>query len=111
MSNNPSLLIALSTYPSSGAAEAVAQAVIEKRLGACVQILPGVTSFYPWAGKLEKETEVLLLIKTLDSQKEELSDFLKARHPYQVPEIIFLKADSVHEAYLEWLCNWVRPSQ
>lgn len=97
------MLIVLTTVLSADEGETLAQNIIEARLAACVQILPQMTSVYEWEGKIQKESEHLLLIKTLPEKWEELRDFVTANHSYDVPEMIAIDAARVSEPYLEWL--------
>ena len=96
------MLIVLTTTPTTEEAEALAEKIVAARVAACVQILPQMTSVYVWEGKLQKEGEHLLLIKTLPEKFDELSDFITANHSYKVPEIVAIDAARVSEPYLEW---------
>ena len=86
-------------------AEDIARAVLEARLSACVNILPGVVSLYWWQGKLCRDGESTLLIKTRASLVAALTQAICAAHPYEVPEVVVLPID--HDrgnlAYLDWL--------
>ena len=97
------MLIVLLTILSADEGEALAEAIIQARLGACVQILPQMTSVYVWEGKVQKENEHLMLIKTLPEKFDELQDFITENHSYDVPEIVALDAERVSEPYLAWL--------
>ena len=97
------MLIILTTAPTNEEAEALAEKIIEARLAACVQILPQMTSVYIWEGKLQKESEHLLLIKTLPEKFDELEKFITANHSYEVPEIVAIDAARVSEPYRQWL--------
>ena len=68
-----------------------------------VQILPPMTSIYIWEGKLQKESEHLLLIKTLPGKYEALRELIVANHTYSVPEIVAIEADKVSGRYLSWI--------
>ena len=95
--------VVLTTVPNSAAAEELAEKIVNARLAACVQILPQMTSIYVWEGKVQKENEHLLFIKTLPEKWEELRDFISANHSYDVPEIVAIDAEKVSEKYLQWL--------
>ena len=97
------MLVVLTTCPAAEAAEALAEQIVEARLAACVQVLPQMTSIYVWEGEIQKEGEVLLLIKTLPEQWEDLREFITANHTYQVPEIVAVESDMVGDKYREWL--------
>jgi len=96
------LLVVLSTFPDAAAARAAAEVLVNERLAACVNILPGVDSIYRWEGKVESGSEVLALIKTTAALWSVLEQRLRAIHPYQVPEIVALPASAVAESYLHW---------
>ncbi len=97
------MLIVLTTISNQAAGEALAEKIVDSGLAACVQILPQMTSIYVWEGKLQKEPEHLLLIKTLPEKWEELQDFITANHIYNVPEIVAIDAEKVSGPYLAWL--------
>jgi len=97
------MLIVLTTTPTFEEAESLAEKIVNARLAACVQILPKMTSVYLWEGHIQKESEHLLLIKTLPKQWDVLRDFIAASHSYTVPEIVAIDADRVSEPYLEWM--------
>lgn len=81
----------------------LAETLVEKRLAACVQILPGMESVYRWQGKVERQREVLLIAKTTQSMFEELEREVRARHSYQTPEIVAFPLTAGSIPYLEWL--------
>lgn len=97
------MLIVLTTVANREQADSLANQIIESRLAACVQILPPMTSVYVWEGELEKETEHLLLIKTLPEKWDELQAFISENHSYDVPEIVAIDAAKVAEPYRRWL--------
>jgi periplasmic divalent cation tolerance protein len=97
------MLIVLTTTPDLGEAEVLAERIVGERLAACVQILPQMTSVYFWEGKVQKEGEHLLLIKTLPEKWEALREFISKNHSYTVPEIVAIDAERVSEKYLSWL--------
>lgn len=102
------MLIVLTTVPTFEEAGQLAEKIVDGKLAACVQILPQITSVYVWNGKLQKEPEHLLLIKTLPEKFDELSEFIKANHSYTVPEILAIDAEKVSEPYREWLQQVIR---
>ena len=99
------MLIVLTTCPALEAAEALAEQIVAARLAACVQVLPQMTSVYWWEGKVQKEAEFLLLIKTLPEKWEDLSNFITENHSYDVPEIISFASEYVSERYDRWLAQ------
>ena len=81
----------------------IAHKCVEKRLAACAQVLPGIMSFYWWKNKVEKANEGLVILKTVETKVEELTDFIRSIHPYDVPEVISLPIDSGLPDYLNWI--------
>ena len=81
----------------------LAAMLVEKRLAACVQILPEMESVYRWQGKVERQREVLLIVKTLRSQFVALEREVRALHSYETPEIVALPLIAGSIPYLEWL--------
>jgi periplasmic divalent cation tolerance protein len=104
----PAVLITCAC-PDADVAERLAHALVEARLAACVQVLPGMTSVYRWAGAVERAGEVLLLAKTWDDRVEAVVATLRARHPYEVPEIMAVPAAGGLAAYLDWVRAETRP--
>ena len=92
--------------PSEG--ESLARSIVEAKLAACVQILPQMTSVYLWEGKVQSDSEHLLLIKTLEEKFDQLSAFIQKNHSYDVPEIIAIPAEKVSDDYLNWLSEVTR---
>lgn len=95
--------IVLTTAPDQAAGEELARKLVDNGLAACVQVMPRMTSFYLWEGKIEKDEEHLLLIKTLPEKFDEVAAFIAQNHSYEVPEIAAIDADRVAEPYLSWL--------
>lgn len=95
------LLLILSTFPSDAIASDVVHTLLGDHLIACGNIIPGITSIYRWQGAVETSTEVMVIFKTT-SAVEKVMARIKELHPYEVPEIVTIPADSVHPAYLAW---------
>jgi periplasmic divalent cation tolerance protein len=93
------------TMPDKDRAAALARALVDEGLAACVNIVPGVTSIYRWEGRLQEDQEVLCLIKTRPAVFERARARILALHPYEVPEILAFAVDDGSPAYLEWLRN------
>jgi periplasmic divalent cation tolerance protein len=91
----------LSTAPDRESAERIAENLVSEKLAACVQLLPGLSSFYHWEGKMERSEEILILAKT--SRPSTCLERLRALHPYEVPEGLVFKVDSGLETYLDWV--------
>lgn len=101
-------IVVLSTCASAEEAQRVARALVEKRLAACVNVMPGVRSVYHWRdadGKevIEEEEEVLLAIKSSRALLHELRDEIERLHSYEVPEVIALPIVDGSERYLAWM--------
>src|SRR5215207_6438218 len=98
------------TYPSVVEAERIGKAVLEKRLAACINILPGMISHYWWQGAIERGEEVVMIIKTRAALAERVRETVKAMHPYTVPAILVLPIEGGEPAYLDWLMAETKPS-
>jgi periplasmic divalent cation tolerance protein len=97
-------IIVLITTPSKEVGRQVADALLEQKLAACVNILSPVNSLYFWEGKTHDDEEALLIVKTRAGLfKDHLVPAVKAVHPYEVPEIIALPIVMGSESYLEWI--------
>ena len=99
--------LVLCTCPDGPQATELARFLIEEHLAACVNILPGVTSVYPWQGVVEIERESLLLIKTEKVRYALLESRLRERHPYELPEIIQVSIEQGSPDYLQWISQWL----
>jgi periplasmic divalent cation tolerance protein len=96
-------ILALTTCDSAELAQRIARALVERRLAACVNIVPGLESVYRWKGAVEQASEWLLLIKTTRAQFEPLAAELRALHSYDLPELIALPIVAGFEPYLRWI--------
>ena len=95
--------LVLSTVPDRDTAERIATTLVTERLAACVNILPAVTSIYHWHGEVQKDAELLLLIKTRSSCYPQLEMRLTSLHPYELPEIIAVPIEAGLAGYLQWI--------
>lgn len=100
---DPKFRLILSTAPNLEEARRLAHTLLERRLIACANLVPGVESLYRWEGKLESSAEVLLLMKTERDKEEELFQVLSEIHGYQVPEGLSLPIHGGLEPYLQWV--------
>jgi periplasmic divalent cation tolerance protein len=91
------------TYPSIVEAERAGRALVERRLCACVNILPGMVSFYWWQGKVDRADEVVMIIKTRASLTEKVRAAVKEMHSYTTPAILVLPIESVDPDYHAWI--------
>lgn len=96
-------LLILTNLPDAASAQALAVQLVERKLAACVNILPAVQSVYRWQGVVEQASEATLLIKTTAAGYAELETVIKAAHPYALPEIIALPIVAGLPAYLDWI--------
>lgn len=104
MSHSPAdFLVVLVTMPDGDTAARAGRTLVEEKLAACVNIVPGLRSIYEYGGKLCDDAEVLCLFKTRRTLYPALRDRLAALHPYEVPEIIALTLAEGNAAYLAWL--------
>ena len=101
--NDERAVFVYTTYPSLVEAERIGKAVLEKRLAACVNILPGMISHYWWQGAIERAEEVVMIIKTRASLAEAVRAQVKAMHSYTTPAILVLPIAGGEPGYLDWL--------
>lgn len=97
------IVFVYTTYPSVVEAERAGRAIVEKRLAACVNILPGMISHYWWEGKVERGEEAVMIVKTRASLADNVRVAVKAGHPYSTPAILVLPIESVEQSYLGWI--------
>ncbi|XP_058876548.1 protein CutA homolog isoform X1 [Acipenser ruthenus] len=91
------------TCPNEQVAKEIARGMVERKLAACVNIVPKITSVYEWQGKIEEDSEVLMMIKTRTSKVPALAEYVRSVHPYEVAEVISLPIDQGNPPYLKWL--------
>jgi periplasmic divalent cation tolerance protein len=101
-------IIVFMTASSRDEAHCIADALVEKQLAACVQILPEMQSVFRWQGKVERVREVLLTAKTTAERFAELEREVKALHSYDTPEIVAIPLSDGSKPYLDWLRDNVR---
>ena len=96
-------LVVYCTCPDSATAERIAETVVGEQLAACVNIAPGLTSIYRWQGQVQRDAELLLIIKTRSARYPALEARIRELHPYEIPEIIALPVQAGLAAYLNWI--------
>jgi len=105
MTEDAAMIVIYTTLPSEEEAHKLGKALIEERLAACVNILPGMVSVYRWQGAIENGNEAVMLIKTRKSLKVQAMEAISAKHPYTVPAVMVFEPSDVAASYLEWLYN------
>ncbi len=98
-------LVVLVTTPTPDRAAEIARALVEERLAACGNVVPGLRSVYRWEGKVHDDAEALLVLKTTRARFEALRDRVLALHPYEVPEVIALPVEAGRARYLQWIAG------
>jgi periplasmic divalent cation tolerance protein len=101
-------LLVMTNLADGASAQALARALVERRLAACVNLLPAVQSIYRWQGAVEEAAEVTLLIKTTAARYAELEQAIRALHPYELPEVIAVPVCAGLPAYLGWIAQETR---
>ena len=96
-------LLVLSTAGSESEARKIAQTLVERRLAACVNIVPKIHSVYRWEGRVEQAEEYLLLIKTVKAREEQVWAAICELHSYELPECIVIQIESGSAEYLKWV--------
>jgi periplasmic divalent cation tolerance protein len=89
--------------PNQKEGESIASYLVENHLAACVNIIPKLTSIYEWKGKIQKDSELLLIIKTNTLKEQQVYDNIKIMHTYETPEIITVDINNIDNEYSEWL--------
>jgi periplasmic divalent cation tolerance protein len=100
---NEDVVLIYTTFPSQGEAEIAGRHMVEAKLAACVNILPGMVSIYPWQGKIETASEVVVLIKTAKARAGDVLDAVKRLHPYDVPARLVLPVAGGGADFLSWI--------
>ncbi|NLG63418.1 MAG: divalent-cation tolerance protein CutA, partial [Candidatus Cloacimonetes bacterium] len=91
------------TAPDMTTAERLGERLVEERLAACANIVPGIVSIYRWDDRVQRDEEVLIVLKTEQERVEALRERVVTLHPYDVPEVVVLPITGGHVPYLEWL--------
>lgn len=102
-------IVVFLTAPSGEEATRLADLLINAHLAACVQILPEMESVYRWQGQIERQSEILLIVKTASGKFAELEREVRALHSYETPEIVAVPIVAGSQPYLDWLSESLKP--
>lgn len=100
---NSKFKIVFCTVPDPETAVSISRKLVEEKLAACCNIIPGIRSLYFWEGEICDDQELLIIIKTHEGAWSRLEQRIKELHPYQVPEIIAVQITNGSESYLNWV--------
>lgn len=103
MQENDKAVLVYTTFPSLEAAEAEGAALVEARLAACVNIWPGMVSIYVWNGARQRDSEVVMIVKTRRALADRVVAEMRARHPYENPALLVLPVEGGSAPYLDWI--------
>lgn len=103
MAGNERIVVILVAAPDEPVATGLARALVEERLAACVNIVPGVTSIYRWEGSVQQEGEVLLVIKARGEDLGPIAVRVSELHPYDLPEVVAIEVVGGSGPYLDWI--------
>ena len=98
-------VLIISNFPDQKTATLLAEALVEQRLAACVNVLSPCVSIYRWQGKIESAGEVPVLIKTRKQHYDRVEQLIKMMHPYELPEVIMVPITGGLPAYLQWIAD------
>lgn len=101
-----SVIFLYSTAPNEAVAKAIAGALVERNLAACVNIIPGMISVYRWRGGVEEANERVLIVKTIEERAAAARALIASLHPYETPAIAALAID--HDRSSRAFCDWIR---
>ncbi|MBK6957068.1 MAG: divalent-cation tolerance protein CutA [Nitrosomonas sp.] len=102
-------ILIMTNFPDKKGAVALAEALIDQHLAACVNVLSPCTSIYRWQGTVESVDEIPILIKTLRQHYDRVEQLIKIMHPYELPEVIMVPILNGLPAYLQWIANETQP--
>ena len=102
-------VLVYTTYPSIVEAERAGRAIVERRLAACVNILPGMVSHYWWQGKIERGEEVVMILKTRATLADAVGAAVRQMHPYETPAILTVPVEGGDAGYLGWIMAETEP--
>ncbi len=100
-------IVVVTTVGTEEQAYLIAREIVARRQAACVNIVPGIRSIYRWKGKICKDGELLLIVKTLESELEGIKDTIRELHSYELPEILSFNVSHGERRFLEWIAGSV----
>lgn len=103
MSDDVRHILVITTCPGSISAKKIAQELVTEKLAACVNVVPGIQSFFSWVGKVDSANEHMLVIKSTLDNYSKLEKRIKKIHPYELPEIIAVPIETGLTGYLDWI--------
>ena len=98
-----SAIVIYCTCPDIESAERISRHIVEQRMAACVNLIPGITSIYTWDGNIQRDQEVLLVIKSTKVRFDDIQNLISDEHPYDLPELIAVPITESSPDYLEWI--------
>jgi periplasmic divalent cation tolerance protein len=104
-------IVVITTVGTEEQANLIAREIVARRQAACVNILPGVRSIYRWKGKICKDGELMLVVKTLEQELDGVSATIRELHSYELPEILSFQAIRGEANFLEWIAGSVDKSE
>lgn len=105
MQENDKPVLVYSTFPTAESAEAVGGHLVDARLAACVNVIPGMTSIYHWQGERHRDSEVVMIVKTRASLAERVIRDMRERHSYSNPALLVLPLEGGSEDFLGWILD------
>ena len=100
-------IVVMTTVGTEEQAYLIAREIVARRQGACVNIVPGLRSIYRWKGKICKDGELLLIVKTLEGELEGVTETIRELHSYELPEILSFRVDEGEPGFLAWIAGSV----
>ncbi|XP_070990608.1 protein CutA homolog isoform X1 [Oncorhynchus clarkii lewisi] len=95
--------VLLINCPNEQAAKDIGRALMERRMAACINILPRTSTMYYWKGEVQDATEILMFVKTRTSKIQRVTDFVKSVHPYETPEVLSFPVEDGSLPYMKWM--------
>lgn len=103
MDGGEAMVMIYSTFPDTATAKQIGEKLVDRKLAACVNIIPQMTSIYRWEGKLNSDEEAVMLIKTRSALATRVVSEVEAQHPYETPAVLVLDVADGSKGYISWL--------